>query len=47
MYNPINLDILDLDACSDEQISLNVPVVMDIEVETLSISLEKSGYNLS
>ena len=46
VYNPINLDILDLDACSDEQISLNIPVVMDIEVETLSISLEKSGYNL-
>ena len=46
VYDPINLNILDLGPCSNEQISLNVPIVMDIEVETLYFSLEKSGYNL-
>ena len=46
VYNPINLDILDLKVCSDEQISLNIPVLLETEVETLYISLEKSGYNL-
>ena len=46
VYDPLDLHILNLEVCSQEQISLNVPVVMDIEVETLYSSLEKSGYNL-
>ena len=46
VYDPISLKILNLGNCSNIQISLNVPVKIGVEVETLYLSLAKSGYNL-
>ena len=41
-----NLNKLNLDACSDVQIAINVPVEFDESLENLAKSLSNSGYNL-
>ena len=46
VYDPITLVKLDLNECKDTQISIDLPVNLDTNIETLYDSLEESGYNL-
>ena len=46
IYNSKNLHPLSLDICNDTQISINVPVNISDETESLYEKLNKLGYNL-
>ena len=46
VYNPITLEQLNLDICSNIPITINVPVKLDDTMETIYDSLSESGYNL-
>ena len=46
VYDPIRLVKLDLNICKDSQISINLPVKLDNNIQTLYDSLDESGYNL-
>ena len=46
VYNPIDLDKLDLTICEGIQISIDLPVKMAKDIEILYESLDESGYNL-
>ena len=46
VYNPINLEPLNLDICNNIQITINVPVKLDETMESIYDSLSESGYNL-
>ena len=46
LYNPLNLDKLNLSICRDLRININTPVQLNDEVAMLYDSLNESGYNL-
>ena len=46
LYSPYDLKNLDLSACKGDKISINSPVILNDDIETLYDSLNKSGYNL-
>ena len=46
IYNPINLQILNLSDCKDDTISINTPVNLDEGTTILYSSLKDAGYNL-
>ena len=46
VYEPTNLKKLNLSVCFDTQIIINVPVILNNNVESLYNSLSESGYNL-
>ena len=46
VYNPITLEILNLNVCSHVEVSINVPIKVDYNFEVLYKSLSDSGYNL-
>ncbi len=46
VYNPYNLEKLNVSVCNDVEISINVPVKMSRNIELLYESLSSSGYNL-
>ena len=46
IYNPITLNIISLDICSDIPISISVPINMDESTKSIYDSLRNSGYNL-
>ena len=46
IFNPITLEQLDLSICKDYQVTINIPVLLDSEIELLYQSLNESGYNL-
>ena len=46
IYNPNTLEQLDLSICQDYPININIPILLDSEVELLYKSLNESGYNL-
>jgi hypothetical protein len=46
IYNPVTLNIISLDICSDIPISVNVPINLNENTKSIYDSLSKSGYNL-
>ena len=46
IYNPLTLAQLNLDVCKDIQITVNVPVKFEENLETLINSVIASGYNI-
>ena len=46
IYNPYNLEKLEMDCCEKEKIIINAPVNLTEETISLYNSLNKSGYNL-
>ena len=46
IYNPVTLNIISLDICSDIPISVSVPVNLNENTKSIYDSLSKSGYNL-
>ena len=46
IYHPETLELLDINECSKEQISISVPVNLNEETLNLYDSLSNSGYNL-
>ena len=46
VYNPINLQILNITDCEEDTISISSPVNLDEETSILYSSLKDSGYNL-
>ena len=46
IFNPITLEQLDLSICEDYPITINIPILLDKEIELLYQSLNESGYNL-
>ena len=46
VYNPYTLDKLNLSVCSEVQISISVPVILNNNIEELYDSLSQSGYNI-
>ena len=46
IFNPINLEPLDLKYCLNYTINVKVPINLDVETENLFNSLSESGYNL-
>ena len=46
VYNPINLELLDLSICKDTTIIINSPVQLNDMTSTLYDSLKESGFNL-
>ena len=46
VYNPFTLEKLDLSVCSEVEISINVPFVLNNYIEELYNSLSQSGYNI-
>ena len=46
IYNPLNLEILDLSLCKDVKISISTPVKLDNSTSSLYDSLKNSGYDL-
>ena len=46
VYNPVNLQILNITDCEDDTISISSPVNLDEETSILYFSLKDSGYNL-
>ena len=46
IYNPYNLDQLDLSICKDVEITINVPVILNNKIEELYDSLSGYGYNV-
>ena len=46
IYNPYNLDLLELSCCDKSNIIINVPVNLDSETISLYDNLNQNGYNL-
>ena len=46
IYNPFTLDKLDLSVCNDAQITINVPTILNNNIEELYDSLSEFGYNI-
>ena len=46
IYNPNNLEKLDLSICNDYSININIPILLDPKTESLYLTLNESGYNL-
>ena len=46
IYNPKNMQKLELSVCDTGQISIHVPVSLDNDIELLVNSLTESGYNI-
>ena len=46
VYHPYTLELLNLSICSEDEISISVPVKIQKETLSLYKSLNKSGYNL-
>ena len=46
IYNPNTLEQLNLSICQDYHIIINIPILLDSEIELLYQSLNESGYNL-
>ena len=46
VYSPINLEKLNLSICNNVQIIINVPIILNNNIEVLFDSLSQSGYNI-
>ena len=46
VYDPFTLKLLNISICNDVEISINVPVELNHDIEVLYQSLNESGYNL-
>ena len=46
IYHPYSLERLSLAVCNDDQISINVPIKLNSDIESLVNSLSNSGYDL-
>ena len=46
VYDPFTLQLLNISICNDVEISINVPVELNHDIEVLYQSLNESGYNL-
>ena len=46
VYNPLNLEKLNLSVCINDEISINIPAELNSNIKKLFYSLNESGYNL-
>ena len=46
VYNPLTLEKLNLTACINDEISINIPAELNSNIKQLYSSLNESGYNL-
>ena len=46
IYNPISLELISLDICSDIPISISIPIALNENTKSIYDSLCQSGYNL-
>ena len=46
IYNPYTLELISLNICESNSITIKAPVKLDEDLDTIYKSLNNSGYNL-